>query len=84
MVGTEVLDELVTMVGRECRRVALVHDGNLAELSGRLRRALSDAGYEVTGIPLVPPGRAGQVLHDGADLLGDARAEPGSPAPTSW
>ena len=56
VVGLEVLDELVDMVGPECRRVALVHDGNLAELSGRLRRSLSEAGYEVTGIPLVPAG----------------------------
>jgi 3-dehydroquinate synthase len=54
--GPEVLAELPGLVGDEARRVAVIYDGELTGLSARARLPLLNLGYEVTGIPLVPPG----------------------------
>jgi 3-dehydroquinate synthase len=54
--GPEVLDELPGLVGDRAQRVAVIYDGELTGLSLRARGPLSNLGYEVVGIPLVPPG----------------------------
>ncbi|MCW2867938.1 MAG: aroB [Marmoricola sp.] len=56
LVGRDLVGELPGLVGPAALRVALIYDGDLTTLSTRWRLALADAGYEVTGIPLVPPG----------------------------
>jgi 3-dehydroquinate synthase len=53
--GPEVLDELPALVGG-AERVAVIHDGDLTGLAARVRGPLLNLGYEVVGIPLVPPG----------------------------
>jgi 3-dehydroquinate synthase len=58
IVGHGVLDELPALVGPNAERVALLHDGDLADLSAQAREPLVSAGYEVTSIPLTPPGEA--------------------------
>jgi 3-dehydroquinate synthase len=54
--GPEVLDHLPDLVGEEAQRVAVIYDGDLTTLSLRVRGPLLNRGYEVVGIPLVPPG----------------------------
>ena len=58
VVGKAVLDELPALVGPQAQRVAVVYDGDLAALSEKVRLSLTEAGYEVTDLPLVPPGEA--------------------------
>ncbi len=58
VVGHAVLDELPTMLGPGVRRVALLHDGDLTALAEQVRLPLLDAGYDVTDVPLMPPGEA--------------------------
>jgi 3-dehydroquinate synthase len=58
VVGHGLLDGLPDLVGRDARRVAVLYDGDLTDLSARVRRPLVEAGYHVEGIPLVPPGEA--------------------------
>ena len=75
VVGHDVLDELPALLGPDVRRVALLHDGDLAGLSAPVRAALRDGGYEVTAIPLVPAGEASKsyaVAERCWELLGEA------------
>ncbi len=58
VIGSSVLDELPGLLGPEVKRVAVLYDGDLTSLSAHVRLPLLEAGYEVTGIPLVPPGEA--------------------------
>jgi len=58
VVGHDLFDELAMLLGKDVRRVALVHDGDLSSLADRVSRSLLDADYEVARIPLVPPGEA--------------------------
>jgi 3-dehydroquinate synthase len=58
LVGHSILGELRALVGAEATRVAVLHDGELTDLSAQVRQPLVDAGYEVTVVPLVPPGEA--------------------------
>ncbi len=58
VIGHDLLDELPALLGPDVRRVALLHDGELTSLSGRVQEALRDGGCEVTEIPLVPAGEA--------------------------
>ena len=43
VVGHDLLDELPALLGPDVRRVALLHDGDLTDLSARVRRPLLDA-----------------------------------------
>ena len=75
VVGHHVLDELPALLGPDVRRVALLHDGDLAGLSASVSAALLDGGYEVTKVPLVPPGEASKsyaVAERCWELLGEA------------
>jgi 3-dehydroquinate synthase len=54
--GPEVLDELPGLLGRTAERVALVHDGELAQLAGRVRESLVRQGLQVVDLPLDPSG----------------------------
>jgi 3-dehydroquinate synthase len=54
--GPEVLAELPGLVGDRAQRVAVLYDGDLPGLAAEVRLPLLSAGYEVVGIPLVPPG----------------------------
>jgi 3-dehydroquinate synthase len=55
--GPEVLaEELPGLVGADAQRVAVIYDGDLTGLSTQVRGPLLNLGYEVVGIPLVPPG----------------------------
>ena len=58
VVGDDVLDELPALLGPGVRRVALLRDGGLADLSARVRMPLLESGCEVTEVPLLPPGEA--------------------------
>ena len=75
VVGHAVLDELPALVGSGATRVAVLYDGDLTGLSARVRVPLLNAGYEVTGVPLVPPGEASKsysMLESCWELLGQA------------
>jgi len=75
VVGRDVLDELPAMVGPDARRVAVLYDGDLTGLSAMVRVPLLNEGYEVTGVPLVPPGEAAKsyaVAQSSWELLGQA------------
>ncbi len=75
VVGHALLDELPALVGPEAKRVAVLYDGDLTGLSALLRVPLLDAGYEVTGVPLVPPGEASKSyasIESCWELLGEA------------
>ena len=75
VVGHDVLDELPALLGPEVRRVALLHDGDLTSLSAGVQAALQAGGYEVTSVPLVPPGEASKsyaVAERCWELLGEA------------
>jgi 3-dehydroquinate synthase len=54
--GPDVLDLLPGLVGDRAERVAVIYDGDLTTMSGLPRLKLLNAGYDVVGIPLVPPG----------------------------
>ena len=54
--GPGVVDLLPGLVGDRAQRVAVIYDGDLTGLSALPRLKLLNAGYEVVGIPLVPPG----------------------------
>jgi 3-dehydroquinate synthase len=73
--GPEVLDELPGLVGERARRVAVIYDGDLTGLSALPRMTLANAGYDVVGIPLVPPGEQAK-SYDSAvscwEMLGEA------------
>ena len=58
VVGHGILDELPGLVGPQAERVAVLHDGDLTELSAQVRTSLQDAGYRVEAVPLTPPGEA--------------------------
>jgi len=75
VVGNHVLDELPALLGPDVRRVALLHDGDLDGLAAPVREALLDGGYEVTTVPLEPPGEASKsyaVAEHCWELLGEA------------
>ncbi len=75
VVGHNVLDELPGLLGPDVRRVALLHDGDLTSLAARARTPLLESGYEVTEIPLVPPGEASKsyaVAETCWEVLGEA------------
>ncbi len=75
VVGRDVLDELPAMVGPDARRVAVLYDGDLTGPSAQVRVPLLNAGYEVTGVPLVPPGEASKsyaMAQSCWELLGEA------------
>ncbi len=57
IVGHGILDALPPLVG-DATRVAVLYDGDLTSLAARVRVPLENAGFEVTGVPLVPPGEA--------------------------
>jgi 3-dehydroquinate synthase len=75
VVGHAVLDELPALIGKEATRVAVLHDGDLTTLSEKVRLPLLDAGYDVTAVPLVPPGEASKSYATAEtcwEILGDA------------
>jgi 3-dehydroquinate synthase len=75
VVGHAILDELPALLGPGVRRVALLHDGDLARLSAPVSGALLDGGYEVTTVPLDPSGEASKsyaVAERCWELLGEA------------
>jgi 3-dehydroquinate synthase len=75
VVGLAVLDELPALVGTAATRVAVIYDGDLTGLSAQVRVPLLNAGYEVTGIPLVPPGEASKsyaMAESCWEMLGEA------------
>ncbi len=75
VVGSDVLDELSAMVGSDARRVAVLYDGDLTSLSEKVRVPLLNDGFEVTGVPLVPPGEASKsyaMAQSSWELLGRA------------
>ena len=84
VVGHHILDELPALVGPEAERVAVLYDGDLTGLSALVRMPLLNAGYEVEGVPLNPPGEASKSYCDGRELLGAAGTRPASRARTWW
>ena len=58
VVGHGVVDELPGLVGPAAERVAVLYDGDLTSLSAAVRVPLQNAGYQVEGVPLTPPGEA--------------------------
>jgi len=75
VVGYDVLDELPALVGPEATRVAVLYDGGLTGTSASVRVPLLNAGYEVTGVPLVPPGEASKsyaMAESCWEMLGEA------------
>ena len=75
VVGHAVLDELPALVGPDAKRVAVLYDGDLTGLSALVRGPLLNADYEVTGVPLVPPGEASKsyaMAESCWELLGEA------------
>jgi 3-dehydroquinate synthase len=75
VVGHGLIDRLLPLVGEGVRRVAVIHDGDLAGLAGLVRMRLTDAGVETVGIPLVPAGEAAKSAETASacwEALGEA------------
>ncbi|MEP6814988.1 MAG: 3-dehydroquinate synthase, partial [Marmoricola sp.] len=75
VIGNGVMDLIVPMLGEGVRRVAVIYDGDLTALSALPRVRLENAGFEVTGIPLVPAGEASKSVRSAEscwEMLGSA------------
>jgi 3-dehydroquinate synthase len=57
ILGTGILGELPSLVGKDARAVVVVHAGRLGEIAGAACRVLADAGYIVHAEP-IPDGEA--------------------------
>ncbi len=57
VVGEQLLDRLPGLLGEGVRRVAVLHPAGLADLGGRVRASLAEAGYDAHALEL-PDGEA--------------------------
>jgi len=67
VIGTGVLGELPSLIGRDARTVVVVHASSLGEIAGPACRALADAGYLVRA-EAIPDGEAAKDITVAASL----------------
>jgi len=67
ILGTGILGELPSLVGKDARAVVVVHAGRLGEIAGAACRVLAEAGYIVHAEP-IPDGEAAKDIDVAAGL----------------
>lgn len=67
VIGTGVIGELPSLIGRDARTVVVIHASSLGEIAGPACRALEDAGYLVRA-EAIPDGEAAKDISVAANL----------------